>query len=227
VGQGARRRASTERILGTEGVGLAGDAFDGRLVDQTVAPALGKGSAYRSYLDGKLLPVPPWPYARLRRWHHLAFLKSPQTLHFLRDLRAQALRPEALDAFLHLVENDLGYPLYRQVEGAKVALSSAPHTVFSFHDGPVQLRAEVHRARFEAWIAEELAAVEHCVDALLERAGVGVGDIDRVFLTGGSSWVPAVRAVFARRFGEAKLRAGHELTSVALGLALRARDLEG
>ena len=43
-----------------------------------------------------------------------------------------------------------------------------------------------------------------------------------MFLTGGSSLVPAVRAIFAGRFGEEKLRSGGELTSVASGLALRA-----
>jgi hypothetical chaperone protein len=43
-----------------------------------------------------------------------------------------------------------------------------------------------------------------------------------VFLTGGTSLVPAVRRIFAERFGEERLRGGDELTSVAQGLALRA-----
>jgi hypothetical chaperone protein len=46
-----------------------------------------------------------------------------------------------------------------------------------------------------------------------------------VFLTGGSSLVPAVRALFADRFGEERIRSGDELTSVASGLALRAREV--
>jgi hypothetical chaperone protein len=48
-----------------------------------------------------------------------------------------------------------------------------------------------------------------------------------VFLTGGSSFVPAVRQVFAGRFGSERLRGGEELTTVATGLALRARSLAG
>ena len=64
--------------------------------------------------------------------------------------------------------------------------------------------------------------METCVDGLLARAGVSRGDVDQVFLTGGSSFVPAVRRIFATRFGEARLRAGGELVSVASGLALRA-----
>jgi hypothetical chaperone protein len=45
-----------------------------------------------------------------------------------------------------------------------------------------------------------------------------------VFLTGGSSFVPAVRRIFIERFGERKVTGGEELTSVATGLALRARE---
>jgi hypothetical chaperone protein len=48
--------------------------------------------------------------------------------------------------------------------------------------------------------------------------------VDRVFLTGGSSFVPAVRRLFASRFGKDKIRGGHEFTSVAHGLALRALE---
>ena len=59
---------------------------------------------------------------------------------------------------------------------------------------------------------EQLALRLLCADAR----------IDRVFLTGGSALVPAVRHIFERRFGGDKLRGGEELTSVASGLALRA-----
>jgi hypothetical chaperone protein len=48
--------------------------------------------------------------------------------------------------------------------------------------------------------------------------------IDRVFLTGGTSFVPAVREQFARRFGEAKIETGDQLVSIAYGLALIAGE---
>ena len=63
-----------------------------------------------------------------------------------------------------------------------------------------------------------------CVDRLMAASGLAFGEIDRVFLTGGSSFVPAVRRIFVDRFGEEKVTGGEELTSVATGLALRARE---
>jgi hypothetical chaperone protein len=80
----------------------------------------------------------------------------------------------------------------------------------------------VARREFETWIALELERIEACVDDALASAGCADARVDRVFLTGGSALVPAVRNIFERRFGGAKLRGGEELTSVASGLALRA-----
>jgi hypothetical chaperone protein len=48
---------------------------------------------------------------------------------------------------------------------------------------------------------------------------VGERDIDRVCLTGGSSFVPAVRRIFERRFGAHRIDAGNEFVSIANGLA--------
>ena len=57
---------------------------------------------------------------------------------------------------------------------------------------------------------------------LLETTGVAREAVDRVFLTGGTSLVPAVRRVFTQRFGEERVRGGEAFTSVAYGLALLA-----
>ena len=59
---------------------------------------------------------------------------------------------------------------------------------------------------------------------LLETAGVRRSQVDRVFLTGGSSLVPAVRRIFKQRFGEDRIRTGDEFISVARGLAMRAQE---
>ena len=69
--------------------------------------------------------------------------------------------------------------------------------------------------------------IAECVDALLKASGVVARDINMVFLTGGSSFVPAVRRIFETRFGEKRIRGGNEFTSVARGLALKALDGRG
>ena len=110
------------------------------------------------------------------------------------------------------------------MQKVKFELSQRESAEFAFRDGAagastVELRIPVTRAQFENWISEDLAAIEHGVDALLKRRD-RARKVDRVFLTGGSSFVPAVRQIFIDRFGQDRIRGGNEFTSVAQGLAL-------
>jgi len=212
-----------EHLLANEGLGLAGDSFDAKIVRHLVAPALGAGSSLNS--AGKILPVPNWVYFKLERWHHLSLLRSSETLNMLRSVERQALEPERIAALLFLVENDLGYHLHRSVQDLKCALSEREEAIFRFEDGDVYIEARVRRSEFEDWIAGELAAIETSVDRVLANAQVQARDIDRVFLTGGSSFVPAVRRIFDTRFGRERISSGNEFTSVARGLALAGHNL--
>ena len=216
VGPDGRRK-----VLGNAGLGFAGDAFDARIVRKVVAPALGSESLARGL--GKTLPaVPAWIYANLERWHYLSFLRTRNVLEILSSAEKRALEPAKIEALRALVDQDLGYQLHQAVQRTKNALSREESAEFVFagpEAGTLELRTSVTRADFEGWIAPELEMIGAAVDGFV---GDGAGDIDRVFLTGGTSFVPAVRAVFERRF-PGKIVSGGEFTSVAEGLALGAR----
>jgi hypothetical chaperone protein len=124
------------------------------------------------------------------------------------------------------VENDLGYFLFRSVEKAKLELSAVESTGFTFCDPPVRIEEVVSRPDFENWIRAYLGQIADCVDRLMEAVAIKPDAIDSVFLTGGSSFVPAVRRIFVERFGAERIRMGDEFTSVARGLAVRALDGE-
>jgi hypothetical chaperone protein len=118
----------------------------------------------------------------------------------------------------------MGYRLYETVSAAKAALSSADAVRLQFAHDDFEIDRMITRGDFEAWIAPDLARIEAAVDAVVRQAGLGPADIDRVFLTGGTSFVPAVRDLFARRFGAQRISDGGEFVSVAEGLALIGRD---
>jgi hypothetical chaperone protein len=213
-------RDRAHRILGTEGVALAGDAFDSRVIHNLISPKLGRGSEYRSL--EKILPMPEWIYGDLSRWHYLSFLKSNETVEMLRGIRSQSLEPEKIAGLLHIVENDFGFYLHQSVQAMKVELSSQMTGSFVFDDPVVEMNGRVKRSSFEKWIEADLEKIRDCVTRLLESTKVSGHDVDRVFLTGGSSLVPAVRKVFEDRFDASRISGGSEFTSVAKGLALRA-----
>jgi hypothetical chaperone protein len=224
VGPSIRQRGRLPNdLLGNSGIGLAGDAFDAKIIRHLVSPALGAGTQIRS--GNKLLPAPNWVYFKLERWHHLSFLRSKDTMRMLSSVKAQAVHPEMIAALIDLIQEDLGYQLHRAVQKTKCELSQNESARFEFRDGSIHLDSVVQRRDFDEWIAEELIQIETCVDSLVQSCGVGAGDIDMVFLTGGSSFVPAVRRIFESRFGVERIKSGNEFTSVAMGLALKSREL--
>lgn len=219
VGRTVRQRGrKPQDLLANEGIGIAGDSFDARIVRHLVSPALGDGTSIRS-MD-KILPVPTWVYRKLERWHHLSFLKAKDVLDMLQSVQAAAFEPGRIAALLHLIRCDLGYYLHRSIQQLKCTLSESRSAIFRFEDADVRIEAEVERETFEGWISEDVEAIARCVNLVVDQAGVGWHDVDRVFLTGGSSFVPAVRRIFETRFGAERIRCGNEFTSVARGLAL-------
>jgi hypothetical chaperone protein len=216
VGPDARRK-----VLGNAGLGFAGDAFDAKIVRYLVAPELGSESKARGL--NKMLPaVPAWIYANLERWHYLSFLRTRNVLEILTSAEKRALEPARIEALRALIDQDLGYQLHQAVQRTKTTLSRETVAPFVFSGpeaGTLDLRTTVTRAQFEQWIAPELRQIAEAVDNLLQSAGAPPAAVDRVFLTGGTSFVPAVRAIFEARF-PGRIVTGNEFTSVAQGLAL-------
>jgi hypothetical chaperone protein len=204
--------------LGSAGIGIAGDRFDFRIMDKLVLPMLGKGGTYRSF--DKVLEIPDGHFTDFGDWSRLALMRNRRTLAELAKLQRSATHTAAIDRMIAVVENELGYPLYEAVGRLKRSLSSDAHAGFRFESPELAIEAEVSRAEFETWIAPDLEQIALTLDTALANAGVGAEGIDRVFLTGGSSLIPAVRRIFEARFGEDRIDSGDELTSIAHGLAL-------
>jgi hypothetical chaperone protein len=204
--------------IGHAGVAVAGDNFDYRIIDAVVSPLLGKGTQFKS-ID-KILPIPQHYHARFARWHQLAMLKTPEHLRELEQIQRTSLSPDKIATFLDIIRNDWGFNIYRAVSDAKVRLSSAASATFVLRLGELNIEREISRCDFERWIADDIARIERTVDQLLETEGVPFEEIDSVFLTGGSSFIPAVRRVFETRFGARRLTDGENFQSVAFGLAL-------
>jgi hypothetical chaperone protein len=208
--------------LGHAGIGIAGDVFDYRIIDRVISPRLGKGDSYT--VMGKELPVPPQYFSAFARWHRLSLMRTPRTLREIAEVARTAEHPERLRGLITLIEDELGYRLYQIVSTVKASLSSEPSARLTFRHKQVVIDATIIRADFESWIATDLARIAETIDRALAASRVEARAIDQVFLTGGTSFVPAVRRLFDERFGNEKVTAGGEFVSVAEGLALIGRD---
>jgi hypothetical chaperone protein len=221
------RFSPTEQGVGFEalahtGVGIAGDTFDRRIIEQVVAPHFGKGSLYKSW--DKILEVPNAYFSRFSKWNELSIMRHTRDYTELQQLARTSLQPYKIEAFLRFLDADAGYNLYRAISDTKLALSSANEASLSLHVDGVDLERPVRRADFDAWIAPDLAKIHTCVEQALTDAQLDPSGIDKVFLTGGSSFVPAVRTLFETMFGAPKIETGDQLVSIAYGLALIGRE---
>ena len=171
-----------------------------------------------------MLEIPRSHFADFADWSRLALMRNRRTMDELGRLQRSAVDPAAIGRMIAVIENELGYPLYDAVGKLKRALSVEETAHFQFSGAGLEIEADVTRSDFESWIADDVARIQATVDRALDTAGLNAEAIDRVFLTGGSSLIPAIRQIFVNRFGDDRIASGGELTSIADGLAMIGRE---
>lgn len=220
---GPSRREKTERrddVVASGGVYVGGDRFDAAIMKHKLLPYFGQGSTYE--VGFKRMPIPTYVLGRLLSWNEMSLIREKSTRELIDHMLEKSDSKPAIEALHDLVMYNLGYRLFRAIEKAKIELSTSPKATVVFDDERIHIEEKVTRAEFEKFTAPLIDELEACTDDLLARAPKSL-KLDSVFLTGGSSQIPSVRALFARKFGEDRLRTADAFTSVAEGLG-RAAD---
>lgn len=214
---GPQRRGRADRredVLATAGVHIGGTDFDTALSLAAVMPRLGLGS----FLTEKNLPMPSALYHELATWATINFAYTHKTERELAHLLSIACQPEKVERLQTLVRQQHGHRLALAVEDAKIALSAEERTTLPLGFLEADLAPTVKRVDFDRAIAAETERLYSVAKNCIAAAGVAPTAIDTIFLTGGSSRVPAVREAVARAAPAARLAGGSDLMSVALGL---------
>lgn len=214
------RTARVEDILATGGIPIAGNKFDSATMWHQLTPLFGRLATYASW--GKRLEVPTAMHHKICQWDQIVFLHTAQNLDLLRRLTHSSDDPAGFRRLIALVKENQGFALFQQIERAKIALTTAQETRLTFNHPEIAIDQALTRAEFERYTAELTHDIMATLDRMLAGAHIPVSSIDAVFLTGGTSLIPSLRAEFVRRFSEQRLRGGDEFTSVADGLALSA-----
>jgi hypothetical chaperone protein len=210
-------RAGTDiRILATSGRDIGGDRITERVIDDAIAPRLGS----RAEWSEKRLRLPAFVVNAMHDWHALSALNEKPLLDALDDLVRAGAPKRELAALRDAIELQLGYEIFLAADTTKIDLSTRAAAILTYHRATVDVDARVTRGRFDALIAPMLAETDALLDAVLARAGVDAQKVAEVVTTGGSSAIPAFRALLARRFPRSRVRDAAAFTSVAAGLAM-------
>jgi hypothetical chaperone protein len=201
-------------VLATGGVRVGGTDFDMLLSLASVMPLLGLGSQ----LVEKSLPMPNALYHELATWATINFAYTYKNERELAEMVLQAREPDKVGRLLKVVRQRLGHRLAFAVEEGKMALSEADCATLRLYFLEQGLAAPAMRADFERAIEGQTDRLYRTARACVASAGLGSDAIDTIFLTGGSSRVPAVRMAITRAAPSARVTTGSDLLSVALGL---------
>ena len=156
--------------------------------------------------------------SELAAWPTINFTYTYRNEREIAELVSLACEPEKVARLLSVVRQRLGHRLAFAVEDAKVALSSEEHTAVSLGFLEAGLEIIATRDDFDHAIGARLDRLYRAARDCIAAAGLKHAAVDTIFLTGGSSRVPAVRTAIARAAPSARLAGGSDLLSVALGL---------
>ncbi len=215
VGPQHRGRADRSRdVLANAGVRVGGTDFDTALSLAAVMPLLGLGTQ----LVEKNLPMPNALYHQLAAWATINFAYTYRNEREVAELVSLACEPRKVERLLKVLRQGLGHRLAFAVEDAKIALSAQDRAAVPLPFLEAGLAVATRRADFDRAIRAGSDRLYRAAGECIRAAGLGPAAVDTIFLTGGSSRVPAVRAAVARAAPSARLASGSDLLSVALGL---------
>jgi hypothetical chaperone protein len=220
IGPGRRKRPDRrDDILANTGVCVGGTDFDRNLSMRTVMPLMGLGTE----LNNKQLPMPRSTYADLAWWPTINLCYTPKILRESQEVHRQAVEPAKTARLLTVLSKQLGHRIAFGVEAGKIALTNAERAEIALQFVEAGLTAPATRDEFDIAIDAELMRLRLAVWNCLALADVDADGIDTIFMTGGSSLVPAVEAVIAEELPNAAIKRGDDFLSVALGLTLEAQ----
>lgn len=220
VGPQHRDRADRgQDVLANAGVRVGGTDFDAALSLAAVMPLLGLGTQ----LIEKNLPMPNALYHELAIWQTINFAYTYRNERELAELVSLACEPEKVKRLLAVLRQRLGHRLAFAVEDAKIVLSAEERVTVPLTFLEAGLAITATRAAFDRAIDSRMDRLHKTARACIAAAGLKPEAIETIFLTGGSSRVPSVRAAIGRAAPSARLAGGSDLLSVALGLTQMAR----
>ena len=208
-----------EDVLALGGVSVGGDTFDSQIMWGKLLKYFGGNIKYKS-MAGKTLGMPIHIMKNLCEWHIISQLKDRKTREFIKKIKTTADDKTAVKNLENLIEDNYGFMLFQSIEKAKIELSEHQESQIIFEEQKLHIEEALSRNEFESIITEEVEKIKECLNSVLAQSTLKEEDIDLVFLTGGSSYIPCIRSMFTEKFGSDKIKQTNAFTSVAYGLGI-------
>lgn len=208
-------------ILAIGGVSVAGDAFDGVIMKEFVAPMFGSEISYKMPLGRNTLTLPISVKSKMCSAADISFLGRKDISRLLQDAARWSLsdsEKKKVEQLFVLVEEQQGYQLFSHIEKAKQDLSTHDRVSLSYSYPGIDLFEEILASDFVNAAQSRVSEITRSLDETMLKAGVKYSDVDIVCCTGGTAKVKALSNALGERFGFEKLTQYKNFQSVIMGL---------
>jgi hypothetical chaperone protein len=206
-------------MMATGGIYIGGDSLDAAFMWERGTPYFGKETVYEA-TPGKRLTVPNSLFANICSWEQMNFFNGQRIRKDIEDYYYFSGNDRKFKNLITLIENNLGYSVFRSIEETKIQLSAADAAPFSYNQMEIEIDEEITLPVYEQIIAKDVNRVGNYLDTFLLQNQIDPERIDSLFLTGGTSMVGSIQRLFKDRFPHVNLNSGDNFKSVATGLAL-------
>lgn len=216
------KKYSQDDILGLSGIFKAGDALDGVMMKDFIAPHFGSRFEYKIPGGNNVLTFPRQLLNKICSPAHITHLRERDTWEFLQHIKKFALTSEGekqMHQLFTLVECQLGFPVFDVIEKTKVKLGSHNEAQFSYHYPGIDIEELISKIAYETSLMPTVDEIISSMMEVFKQSGTHPQDVYQVVLTGGTSQLPLMRKKFADLFGEEKLKSFNVYESVVNGLA--------
>ncbi len=215
----------TADMLAQGGIYIGGDNFDSDIMWYKGTPHFGRG-VKEEFTPGKPIDLPLSYFYSICSWEKMNFLDSLRMKLSIAKSYQYSGKDYRVKNLQTLIEQNLGYVLFKQIEKVKIDLTKANNAVFEFNESEIAINEPISIQEFsEEIIEKDVEKIEQYLQEFLEKNQIKNEDIDVVFMTGGTSMVRSLKNMFIERFGDEKIKSGDNFHSVAMGLAYSYRVL--
>lgn len=219
---------SKDDILGLSGLFVAGDALDGVMMREFISPQFGSKFEYQFPGSSNILKFPRNLLDKICSPAHITHLRERDTWEYLQHINKFALSPSDethMKNLFTLVECQLGFPLFNEIERVKVALGKEDSIDFNYQFLDLDIKETIFKKFYNASLGPTIIQLKDSLMDVFNQSGLKPSDVDQVCLTGGTSQFPLIKSELKALFGEEKLLEHNIYQSVVNGLAKFATKL--
>lgn len=223
---------SQDNILGLSGIFKAGDALDGEIMSKFISRHFGSQFKYQLPFGDNVLTFPRHLLKKICSPAHITHLRERDTWEFLQEIQKFSIDEENkkyLDQLFTLVECQLGFPIFNQIEKTKIAMSkSLPQNqdqTFNFDYLGLKITQKIDAIKFQENLNPVVQKIMESMMDVFIQANLKPKDVDQVCLTGGTAQFSMIKDSLINIFGEDKLIQHNVYQSVVGGLAQFGKNL--